>query len=352
MKLWPTRRAGRRAPRSPWGRFRAGLGILLLVLVAGTIGYMTLGLDLLDAVYQTVITVTTVGYREVGDVGDSYQVFSIFLILFGAGASLYTLGVLIETMNAQEVSRFEGRLDDQFRRRRMQRRIDRLRDHVVLCGYGEVGAEIAQELMRAGQSVVIIDEAVPDPEHADGRDWKLVLGDATDDETLMKAGLDRAETLVLALGADVDNLFVALTARAINPDLFIVARVHESTAGPKLRQAGADRVVSPHRIGGTRMAALVSHPEVVGFLDVVMPHGDLVVGLAEIDIAPESVLTGCSLAESRIRQLTGATVLAVLRGGSLETNPSGQFVMLAHDLLIALGTEDQLAALRARATQG
>ena len=246
---------------------------------------------------------------------------------------------------------FEGRLDYQFRRRRMQRKIDRLTDHVVLCGYGQVGRAIEEELRQAGESVVTIDRL--EPEYIEViEEHRMVKGDATDDHILLQAGLDRAKTLVLALDSDVDNLFVALTARSFNPGIFIIARANESAAGPKLRQAGADRVVNPHQIGGARMAALVSHPEVSEFLDVVMKHGEFEVRLAEIKIPAGSVFADHSLADCGIRRTTGAPVLAVRRGGSFVTNPSRHFVLLADDLLIALGTEDQLAALRVRAREG
>ena len=344
VKFISRRRPLERVPGDPWGRFRAGIGVLALVLAAGTGGYVALGLDLLDAVYQTVITISTVGYREVGEVAERYKVFTVFLILFGTGTSLYTLGVLIETM-------FEGRLDGQFRRRRMQRRIDRLRGHVVLCGYGQVGRAIEGELIRAGESVVIIDQQ--EPEYSQAADeHQVVVGDATEDDVLVQAGLERAKTLVIALDSDVDNLFIALTARSINPDVFIVARANESATGPKLRQAGADRVVNPQQIGGARMAALVSHPDVSEFLDVVMQYAELEVRLAETNIPGGSPFADRSLADCAIRSTTGATVLAVRRGGSFVTNPSRHFVLLPEDLLISLGTEDQLAALWVRAREG
>ena len=344
MKLRMRPRVIGRESKDPWRRFRAGLGILALVLIAGTGGYIVLGLDYLDAVYQTVITISTVGYREIGDVGARYQVFTVLLILFGTGTSLYTVGVLIETM-------FEGRLDGQFRRRRMQRRIDRMAGHVVLCGTGQVGRAIEEELRRAGESVVSIDRREPD--HIEVlEELRMIIGDATDDNILLQAGVHRAKTLVLALDSDVDNLFIALSARSINPDLFIVARANESMAAPKLRQAGADRVVNPHQIGGARMAALVVHPEVSEFLDVVMQQGEIEVRLSEINITDGSVFAKRSLADCGIRRTTGATVLAVRRGESFVTNPSRHFVLLPDDLLISLGTEDQLAALRAWARKG
>jgi voltage-gated potassium channel len=337
MRLKSRQRVAEQGAKDPWGRFRAGMGVLILVLIGGTGGYTALGLNPLDAFYQTVITISTVGYREVGEVGDHYQVFTILLILFGTGTSLYTISVLIETM-------FEGRLDGQFRRRRMQRRINRLNKHIVLCGYGQVGRAIEEELIRAGEMVVAIDRSEPD--HPPATDKHLMLiGDATDDHVILQAGLDRAKTLIVALDSDIDNLFIALTARSINPDLFIVARANESATVPKLQQVGADRVVNPHQIGGARMAALVSHPEVAEFLDVVMHDGEFEVRLAETSITDRSPFAHLSLQECAIRATTGATILAVRRQGTFITNPSRHFVLLPDDLLISLGTAEHLEAL-------
>lgn len=326
-----------------WRRFRAGLGVLSLVLFGGTSGYTVLGLNPLDAFYQTVITISTVGYREVGDVSGRYQVFTVLLILFGTGTALYTLSVLIETM-------FEGRLDGQFRRQRMRRKINRLNNHIVLCGYGQMGRAIEKELLRAGEVVVVVDRREPDHLPSSGTPM-LLLGDATDDDTLLQAGLDRAKTLIIALDSDIDNLFIALTARSINADLFIVARANRPAAIPKLRKVGADRVVNPHQIGGSRVAALVSNPEVAEFLDVVMQAGEFEVRLAETGITDRSVFAHRSLHDCAIRTITGANVLAVRRDGAFVTNPSRHFELLPGDLLICLGTAEQLEALAAQARQ-
>lgn len=323
--------------KDPWRRFRAGLVVLVLVTAGGTAGYVALGLRPLDALYQTVITISTVGYREVGEAfGDRHQIFTLFLILFGAGTSLYMLSVLIETV-------FEGRLTGELRRRRMQAKISRMNDHVVLCGYGQVGRAIEDELVRAGEVVVTID--LKEPEHPPPADRHMVIGDATDDHVILRARLDRARTLIIALDSDVDNLYIALTARSINPDLFIVARANETAVIPKLRQVGVDRVVNPHEIGGAHMAALVSHPEVLEFLDVVMQHGELEVRLAETRITDRSAFAHRSLQDCAIRDHTGANVLAVRREGTFQTNLSRHFVILPGDLLISLGTPEQLAAL-------
>ncbi len=326
-----------RSAVNPWRRFRAGIGVLALVLVGGTVGYAVLGLALLDAFYQTVITISTVGYREVGEVGDRYQVFTVLLILFGTGTSLYTLSVLIETM-------FEGRFNGQFRRQRMEQKIKRLTNHVVLCGYGQVGRAIEAELLKAGEAVVAIDQGEESRSPFSDKGLRL-FGDATDDRVILQAGLDRAKTLIVALDSDTDNLFIALTARSINPRLFIVARANNSTAIPKLRQVGADRVVNPHQIGGARMAALVANPQIAEFLDFVMQDGEFEVGLAETQVTRKSVFAHRSLQDCAIRTNTGANVLAVRREGSFINNPSRDLVILPDDLLISLGTSEQLNSL-------
>ncbi len=312
--------------------------MLILVIAGGTIGYRQLGLTVEEALYQTVITITTVGYGEVGTVTEGYRIFTVLLILFGTGTALYILGVLIESL-------FEGRLDDQIRRRRMQRDIDRLSGHAVLCGFGQVGRSIYREMVAAGRTVVVVDRR-----QLDEAPLLNIVGEATDDSVLVAAGLERADTLVLALDSDVDNLYVALTARSMCPGLFIVARSNVSSAEPKLRQAGVDRVVNPHEIGGSRMAALVLQPDVADFLDVVMQDERLEVRLAETGVLSGGPFAGMALSECDIPDSTGATVLAVRRGESFVTNPPDHFVLADGDVLISLGTKRQLADLKSMAS--
>lgn len=328
----------RGAPKDPWGRFWAGLSLLVLVIAAGTFGYHRLGLTVEEALYQTVITITTVGYDEIGTVTHSYRIFTVLLILFGVGTALYTLGVLIESL-------FEGRLDVEIRRRRMQKQIDRLGGHVVLCGFGQVGRAIHRELAAAGRTLVVVDRRDLDEEELP----HTVVGEATDDSVLVSAGLEQASTLVLALDSDVDNLYIALTARSMCPGLFIVARSNKASAEPKLRQAGVDRVVNTHEIGGTRMAALVLEPDVADFLGVMMHADQLSVRLAQTPLSADSPFAGRALAACGIDESTGATVLAVRRDDSFVTDPPDDFVLAADDVLIALGTKGQLSDLNARA---
>lgn len=334
------RRRLRDARRDAWGRFRVGVAFLGIVLVVGTAGYVALGLDPFDAVYQTVITVSTVGYREIGDVDEidhQYQFFTILLILFGTGTVLYTLGLLLGIL-------FEGQLDDQFRRQRMQRTIDHLEGHVIVCGYGQVGRAIVAEMHRAGREVVIVDrhalnlDVLPDGVDA-------VEGEATEDEVLARAGLERAGTLVVALDSDADTLFVALTARSQNEKLFIVARANSAGVLAKLERVGVDRVVNPHEIGGSRMAAMVLQPEVTDFLDVVMHDRELEVRMAEVEATADGPFVGKSV--DHLVEVDGpsATLIAVRRGGRFVTNPPGDLVVEVGDVLIVLGTEEQIQAM-------
>ncbi|MDW3219077.1 MAG: potassium channel protein [Acidimicrobiales bacterium] len=329
------------AQRDPWVRFRVGVSFLGLVLVVGSVGYMLLGLGPLDAVYQTVITVSTVGYREIGDFDRQYAIFTIFLILFGTGTVLYTLGVLLETL-------FEGQLDDQFRRRRMQRSIDQLEGHVIVCGYGQVGRAIVDEMRRAGRDVVVVDRAdlevddFPEGVHA-------VLGEATEDAVLAAAGLARAETLVVGLDSDADNLFVALSARSQNETLFIVSRANSAGVTEKLERVGVNRVVNPHEIGGSRMAAMVLQPDVTDFLDVVMHDRELEVRMAEIEVIAGSRYVDSTIVDILMPDHPTTMLVAVRRGGAFITNPPSDLHVHEGDILIALGTDDHLRAIAAGA---
>lgn len=337
-RLRRNRPAGRRPEPSlePWPRVRRCLVLVAGVLLFGTVGYVVLGLSLLDAVYQTVTTVATVGFREVGEVDTDWKIFTIVLILSGVGIILYTATVLIETL-------IEGRLTDHLWRRRMDRQIANLTDHVIVCGCGRLGRTVAGAVTASGGAVVVVDrdlarlEQTPHP---------FVAGDATDDRTLQAAGLDRAATLVAALSTDADNLYVTLSARSARPDLFLIARARLDSAEPKLRQAGADRVVNPQSLGGNRVAAMAMQPNVADFVDVVMHDDTLEYRIEEFIIPTESVLAGISVREAHIRDRTGALVLALRQpDGTFLTNPAPDTVMGPGQVLIAIGTREQLRQL-------
>jgi voltage-gated potassium channel len=232
-------------------RVQSGVLALAVVLVAGTIGYVALGFGVLDALYQTVTTVTTVGFREVQPLSDTGKIFTIVLILVGVGTALYTLTVLLETF-------VEGHFLRHMEGRRMERTIARLHDHVIICGWGRVGKASAMQLAAAGRKVVVVDR---DPERIEDVPYPYVLGDIDTDEVLIAAGIQRARALVAALADDADNVYATLSARALRPDLVIIARARSEESMPNLYRAGADEVVNPQLIGGRRMASFVlSHP--------------------------------------------------------------------------------------------
>lgn len=337
------RRGYRRLRRPEAGqaarRVQRGLLLLAVITGVGTVGYSLIGLRPLDALYQTVITISTVGYREVGSevASDAYRLFTMVLILFGVGTALYTLGVLLETL-------VEGRLTDQLWRRRMQRAIDSMSGHVVVCGWGRVGRTIAQNIAASGKDVVVIDI---DPDRIADVDLPFVEGDATDDAILEAAAIDRASALVAAVDSDASNLYVTLSGRSRRPDLFIVARARVESAEAKLTQAGADRVVNPQHIGGARIAAMVLQPSVADFLDVVMHDGSLEFRLEEISVDEGSPLAGQSLRDAHLRDRTGALVLAMRDAtGEFRTNPPPDTALHPGEMLIAIGTVQQLQSLR------
>jgi voltage-gated potassium channel len=319
-----------------WRRLRLALVMLASVFVLGTIGYVALGFSVLDAVYQTVTTVATVGFREVQPLDDAGKIFTIVLILVGVGTALYTFSVVLETL-------FEGHLQAVFGRRRMERQIDAMQQHIIVCGWGRVGRAIAEELTAAHTDLVVIDR---DTTRVFEAPLPAVVGDATEDRVLEAAGLRRARALFAALDSDAANLFVVLSARSLRPDLFIVARARVEESEEKLRRAGADRVVNPQSIGGARIAAFVLQPHVTEFLDVVMHDRGLEFRLEEIFVPRGSSAAGLSIRDAQLRDRTGALVLALRKeDGSFITNPSPDTAIRAGHILIAIGTPTELDAL-------
>jgi voltage-gated potassium channel len=320
----------------PAKRFRLCLVALSLTIVGGAVGYVALGLSVLDAFYQTITTISTVGFRDVEPLTSGAKVFTIVLILVGVGTTLYTFTVLLELV-------IEGHLRELLGRRRMEREIGKLDSHVIVCGWGRVGRAIADYVARAGIRVVVIDR---DEERLATVPYLWVRGDVTEDEVLQQAGITGARVLVAAVNTDADNLYVTLSSRTLRPDLVIIARARTESSEAKLRRAGADRVVNPQRIGGDRMAAFAVQPHVVDFLDVVMHDGSLEFRLEEVVLDPRSSIAGASLRDAQIRDRTGALILALRKpDGEFLTNPDPATVIAPDHILIAIGTAAQLSAL-------
>lgn len=317
-------------------RLRTAGTLLGLVVVGGTVGYLILGLSLLDALYQTITTITTVGFREVTEFGAVEKSFTIVVIVLGVGTVLYTFTAVVQFV-------VEGQLSELVGRRRMERKIAEMSDHVIVCGWGRVGRAVTDDLQRAGCDIVIIDG---DAERLEGTLLPVIIGDATLDTTLRTAGIDRASALVVALAGDAANLFVTLSARAINPKLFIVARARVEDSVPKLVQAGADRVVNPQELGAARMSSFVVQPNVAEFVDVVMHERSMEFRMQEVALSEHSPLAGRSLRAANLRAHANVLVLAVREpDGTFMANPPSDHQLDPGDVIIAVGTTDDLQRL-------
>jgi len=322
--------------RSTADRLRVALGMVAAVTVFGTAGYVGFGFTLLDALYQTVTTITTVGFRELRDFQSGEKIFTIILIIVGVSTVLYTFTLVVQLVVEGQLSEFVGR-------RRMDRQINQLKGHTIVCGWGRVGAAVAHDLKIEGHEVVVVDA---DADRVKDLPFPTVVGDATRDETLRSAGIERARALIAALHGDADNLFVTLSGRDLRPDLFIVARARADESIGKLEHAGADRVVNPQELGAGRMASFVASPHVAEFLDVVMHERSIEFRLREIDIPPDSPVAGKTLREAKLREISGALVLALRSpDGSFTTIPTGDTVLGPHHVVIAIGTAEDFARL-------
>jgi voltage-gated potassium channel len=319
------------------------LGVFFAVLVVGTIGYSVIaGWSLFDGLYMTVITMGGVGYREIHPLSTAGQVWTMFVIFGGVGA----LGFAVITVTDFMV---EGHFSSILEGRRMDKRIEGMSGHHVVAGLGRVGSVVAEEFDSQGSTFVVIDSDEAALERARERGWAWVKGDATEEQTLLEAGVKRAASLTAALDTDASNVFVTLTARGVAPRILIVARATTPAAEGKLLRAGADRVITPTDIGGRRMAAMVMRPEVVDFLDVVSRGQGLEMKVEQIVLQEGDPYVGVTIGDAHIRSATGAYVLAV-RGGdeSVNSNPSPETIMRAGDRLIVLGSEEQLLGLADR----
>jgi voltage-gated potassium channel len=321
-------------------RIRRALLALAAVTIFGTAGYLLLGFTALEAVYQTVTTVATVGFREVRPLSPAGQLFTMVLIVLGVGTVLYNLSVILEAVT-------EGHLREHLERRRMDKDIAAMSGHVIICGYGRVGRAAAEFLAASGYQVVVVDNdaarlAQPGP----GLGHHL-CGDVTDDAVLRAAGIDRARALIAALDTDTDTVYVTLSARAIRPELVIVSRARTTEAKAKMLLAGASRAINPQRIGGRRMAVFALQPDVAEFLDVVMHDEDLDFRIQQVHVGDDSSLVGHTLGELRVQERTGALLLA-LRAGTgdpFEPHPAAETVVPPGAVLIALGTPAELDEL-------
>ncbi|MFQ5690483.1 MAG: potassium channel family protein [Gemmatimonadota bacterium] len=326
------------------------LGVLAFVLIlvaVGTVGFLRLpGWNLSDALYMTIITLTAVGYSEVHPLAGPSRLLAALLLVGG----ITSMGLWFALITSALV---EMDLAHTFWTRRIMKNIERLKNHVIVCGAGRTGRQVIKELERSGCPYVVIER---DPARLQrirelDPDMLLIEGDATQDEVLAQAGIKRACGLTAALSADTDNLYVCLSARGLRPDLTIVARAYDEETMEKMYKAGADHVVSPNTTGGIRMASVLLRPQVMSFLDVVTRSGSLSLRLEDVRVPDGSPLLDRTLAEAQIPQKTGLIVIAIRHGEdpggrSFLYNPGSEERIRSGDVLIVLGEPQQVDSLR------
>lgn len=312
--------------------------LIVLIIAFGTAGYMGIeGWDFLDALYMTIITLTTVGYREIHALSPQGIAFTIMLIIGGVGTVLYALSTGAKIV-------LEGELQELFGRRRVEKRIKELKDHYIVCGFGRMGRIICRELKEKKVRFIVVEKQHDIAQESD--DLLIIEGDATQDDTLRDAGIERARGLISVLPTDAENLFVVLSARGMNPGLLIVARAGEEGSEQKLLRAGANRVISPYHIGGLRIAHTVLKPAVVDFIEFATKSGNIDLQMEEITIKEGSRLVGLSLDECGIGRELGIIIVGIRRAsGEMKFNPTFRTTIKAGDTLIALGEISKLGTL-------
>ena len=314
--------------------------MLSVVLAIGTMGYMIIeGWKLLDALYMTVITISTVGYGELKPLSEGGRIFSIILIFLGIGVIAYSMGMVAQAM-------VEFQIRDILGRRKLDRQIKSLRSHYIICGYGRIGRIIAHELKASNIPLLVIDDDEKLVPILEAEGIPFIKGDATSEDVLMQGGIKRAKGLVAVVSSDSENLFIILTARGLNPDLFILSRAEEERTQKKLMIAGADRVVLPYFMGGYKMAQAIIRPAVSDFLELTVQDKNIELQLEQLKVGENSKLSGLTLLESDIRQEMNIIIVAIKKGdGTMLFNPSSDAKIRAGDTLIALGHVNELEIL-------
>jgi voltage-gated potassium channel len=321
------------------------LTFFVVLLLAGTIGFsLLMDIGWLDALYVTVITVATVGARDVRDMSDAAQFFTILMVFAGLGLVGYAVTNLVAFVT-------EGELKTVWRRNRMENKIRALHKHYIICGAGETAQNVMAQFQANMVPFVVVDLRQEKISEFHERGILAIHGDPTHEAALEQANIHKAEGLICALSSDTENVFTILTARYLNPDLYIISRAIEAHAHEKLKMAGANRTISPNEIGGRRMAAMVLRPSIFSFLDVVTYAGDDVFNLEEVLLAEQSELNGLSLRDARIPDRTGLIVMAIKKAGSrtMVFNPKATESIQIGDSLIVLGPPDKVDQLKALA---
>ncbi len=313
----------------------------LIILFGGTFGYMLFeNTKFWDGMYLTIITVFTVGYGDMVPIHPAGKIFTVLLVCAGVSFVMYSFSKITETM-------VEGELKSFFVRRKMNKQVARLRNHYIVCGFGRIGMEICSILQENNRPFVVIERDEDAVKEIGRLGYIELVGDASDDDILLAAGIERARGLIAVVGTDADNLYITLTARGLNHDLFIMAR-SSGVRGVvrKLKRAGASRVISPYSIGARRMAQLIIRPTVMDFIDLAMHADELGLFMEEFVVSDKAHFAGKRLIDSGLRKKYNVIVIAIKRGDEpMIFNPKANVFILAGDILIVLGDSDNIAAL-------
>ncbi|HKK00436.1 MAG TPA: potassium channel protein [Desulfotignum sp.] len=343
MKLWKRVRGFRRQMRMeyPFGwSIVMGSFFILLVITAGTSGYMLLeGWNFIESLYMVIITLSTVGFMEVRPLSDISRIMTVLVIFGGVGAFFYLGGSLAQML-------VEGKFQNLLGRRRLQKIIDELKDHYIVCGYGRIGSVVAQGIKNEGFDVVVIEKNLDALARLEEKKMLFIAGDATTDEKLLSAGLNKAKCLITALAEDAANVFVTLTSRQLNPEITIVARTDTEAHVPRLKQAGAEHVFMPYNIGGLRLVQTVLRPTVTSLMDLAL-RGDINLQMEELPVTPGSELVGKLVKNSGIRPRFDVLIVSIKKlSGEMVFNPGPETPISEGDLLIALGKPENLQKLQ------
>ena len=311
--------------------------VLLSMLLMGTIGFHYLeGWSFLESFYATVVTLSTVGYGDFLPRSKEGMLFTVFLIIVGVGTMLYTIGLVTETM-------IEGRLKIIMGRGRLEKMIKKMNNHYIICGCGRIGSLICRELAGEKVDFVVIDNNQEVIQKIEEEGFVYLRGDATHEKTLLAAGIKKAKGIVCVLSSDAENLYVILTARELNPDIFILSRSEGEESEQRLLRAGANRVESPYMMGGMRMAMAILRPAMLDFVEITTMRQSLELRMDEISMCEGSNYIGKSLEDLNIRQKFGLIVVAVKKeSGKMIFNPVAKYVIENNDKLIALGEADNI----------
>jgi voltage-gated potassium channel len=327
-------------------RLALPVGLLVATHLVGTLGYHWLWRDRggtwMDALFMTFTTVATIGYGEVKPLDDAGRIFTMAIASAGIGSLFYSFTVGLDHLTSDSVRQSR-------RKRRMQQRIEGLERHVVVAGYGRVGREAAQELRQAGLPVVVVDPGSAAVRLAAEAGFLVLEGDASEDSVLERSGIKRARGLVVTTANDATNLYVILSARLLNPNLYIASRAVDEASAPKLLRAGANRAISPYAVGGRRLAHLMLSPRVVDFFETALQRGRQALRIADLQISASA--TQRTLGALVEAGAAGVTLLAVLRGDQVVASPQPSFALGPDDHLLALGTDEQIEALERAMSQ-